>query len=73
MRGKDKQSRSLFRNMDLEARVGRDHTHRAIRVIVKESPDGECAFNNVLADEAIRLAKQLRAILLLLCSCSAKP
>jgi len=37
MRGEDRRTGSLFSYVDLEARVGKDHPLRAIRLLVNEA------------------------------------
>jgi hypothetical protein len=48
MRGEDERSRSLFSYVDLEARVGRNHPLRTIRMIVNEAGGASRRFFGVV-------------------------
>jgi transposase len=68
MRGEDERSGSLFSYVDLEARVGRDHPLRTVRMVVNEalaSLWGEfSALYSLSGRPSIPPEKLLRAMLL---------
>ena len=66
MRGGDERSGSLFSYVDLEARVGKDHPLRTIRLIVNEalavlSGSSRALYTAGWADPSIPPEKLLRA------------